>query len=249
MKIGKVNKHTVEMYDSIDEMPIQRFQKYNKYLLVDSGIGTDLQDIINHINRAKIYAVKDPKLAVAELDNMSQALYLVSEELSPKYMAFAVLVYKIDGKVMDDLTDLGLKRVLDILKEAKKGWLDGVLNSVKKKIDAELSLYFPGRFRDGISTEYYNEVREHTLLRLDRIITGAEVTEACNEIENRLAMLVRPRIFSGPKSQEIAYDKQFEDMCLVLANNLQIDPYKMTVMQFYNAFDYLKKLAKQKRAK
>ena len=55
MNIGKVNKHTVEIYDSIDELPIQRFQKYNKFLLIDSGVGSDLQDVLNHIDRAKIY--------------------------------------------------------------------------------------------------------------------------------------------------------------------------------------------------
>ena len=133
MKIGKVNNHTIEIYDSIDEMPINRFHKYSKYLLIDSGVGSDLQDILTHIERAMIYTKTNPALAITELENMRQALYLVSEEISPKYMAFAVLVNKIDGKPADDLSDVGLKRVLDTLQEAKKGWLDGILNSVKKK--------------------------------------------------------------------------------------------------------------------
>ena len=55
MKTGKINKHTVEIFDAIDEMPIQRFQKYNKYMLIDSGVGSDLQDILDHVERAKIY--------------------------------------------------------------------------------------------------------------------------------------------------------------------------------------------------
>ena len=144
MKVGKVNKHTVEMYDSIDELPIQRFQKYNKYLLIDSGVGSDLEDVMNHIERAKIYIKANPEMAATELENLRQSIYLVTEEISPKYMAFAVLVNKIDGKEMNDMSDAGLKKVLEILSEAKKGWLDGILDSVKKKIDRELSLYFPG---------------------------------------------------------------------------------------------------------
>ena len=136
MRTGKINNHTVEIYDSIDELPIQRFQKYNKYMLIDSGVGSDLNDIMNHVGRAIIYIEKNPNMARAELENMRQALYLVSEEMSPKYMAFAVLVKKIDGKEMNDLTDLGLKKVLDILQNAKKRWLDDILNTVKKKLIA-----------------------------------------------------------------------------------------------------------------
>lgn len=249
MKVGKVNKHTVEIYDSIDEMPIQRFQKYNKYMLIDSGVGSDIQDILDHIDRAKIYIKANPSMAVAEMENMRQAIYLVSEEMSPKYMAFAVLVNKIDGKEMNDLTDVGLKRVLDILSEAKKGWLDGILNSVKKKMDRELSLYFPGKFEDGIIKEYYDVLKSYTLLRLQHIISGKDVKQDCEEKETQLALLSKPKIFSGAKSVEITYDKQFEDMCIVLAHNLQVQPEKMTVLQYYNAFDYLKKLSKKMKRK
>lgn len=249
MRVGKINKHTVEIYDSIDEMPIQRFQKYNKYMLIDSGVGSDIQDILNHIDRTKIYIKANPSMAVAEMENMKQAIYLVAEEMSPKYMAFAVLVHKIDGKEMNDLTDTGLKKVLEILSEAKKGWLDGVLNSVKKKIDHELSLYFPGRFEDGATKQYYDEIKSHTLLKLKKIITGEDVTEAMQDIETRLALLAKPRIFSGVKSAEISYDKQFEEMCLILSHNINIDPYKMNVLQYFNAFEYLKKQTKRNKAK
>ena len=247
MKTGKINKHTVEIFDAIDELPIQRFQKYNKYMLIDSGVGSDLQDILDHIERAKIYIKANPAMAVAELDNLRQAIYLVSEEMSPKYMAFAVLVNKIDGKPADDLSDVGLKKVLETLKDAPKTWIDRILDSVKKKIDRELSLYFPGKFEDATTKQYFDELRSHTLLRLKHIITGEDVEQACKEIEIRLAMLIKPRIFSGKRSAEIAYDKQFEEMCLVLSQNLQVQPQRMTVLQFYNAFEYLKKQAKKNK--
>lgn len=249
MNIGKVNKHTVEIYDSIDELPIQRFQKYNKFLLIDSGVGSDLQDVLNHIDRAKIYIQSNPAMAMTELENMRQSIYLVKDELSPKYMAFAVLVKKIDGEEMNDMSDAGLKKVLEILSEAKKGWLDGVLNSVKKKIDRELSLYFPGKFDDANQKEYFDNLREHTKLRLEEIISGENMEESCKAIETRLALLSKPRIFWGAKSVEIDYDKQFEEMCLILSHNLQVNPYTMTVLQFYNAFDYLKKLTSRNKAK
>lgn len=249
MKVGKVNKHTVEIYDSVDELPIKRFQKYNKYLLIDSGVGSDIQDVLHHIDLAKVYANSNPAMAITELENMRQSIYLVVDELSPKYMAFATLVHKIDGEEMTDLSDAGLKRVLCILSEAKKGWLDGVLSSVKKKIERELNLYFPGRFEDANQKEYFDYLKEHTKVRLEEIISGEDKKELRDRIETSMALLSKPKIFWGTKSVEISYDKQFEEMCLVLSHNLQVNPYMMTVLQFYNAFDYLKKLTSRAKTK
>lgn len=249
MITSKVNNHTIEIFDSIDDLPIRRFQKYNKYMLIDSGVGSDLQDVLDHIDRAMKYIKASPNMAITELNNMRQALYLVSEEMSPKYMAFAVLVNKIDGKPADDLTDAGLRRVLETLNEAKKGWLDGIINSVKKKMDKELTLYFPGKFEDASTKEYFDQLKSHTLLKLQHVITGEDVSEACSNIELRFAMLMKPRPFFGKKSAEIEYDKQFEDMCLVLAHNLQVQIKDMTVLQFYNALEFLKKQMKKKQNK
>ena len=55
MKSLLINKKIVRVYDSIDEMPIINFQKYNKYLLIDSGIGSDADDIDAHIVKIAKY--------------------------------------------------------------------------------------------------------------------------------------------------------------------------------------------------
>ena len=56
MKTVKIGERTVEIYDAIDELPMLRFHKYNKMLLVDAGIGSDLQDFDTHIEKAIRYA-------------------------------------------------------------------------------------------------------------------------------------------------------------------------------------------------
>ena len=76
MKNLIVNKKVVRVYDSIDEMPIVNFQKYNKYLLIDSGIGSDADDIDAHITRvAKFIKSNNAKKALQELQNMRQNIY------------------------------------------------------------------------------------------------------------------------------------------------------------------------------
>ena len=52
MRLLQLGKHKVELYDSIEDLPMMRFHKYNKMLLVDAGIGSDLNDFDRHIEKA-----------------------------------------------------------------------------------------------------------------------------------------------------------------------------------------------------
>lgn len=134
MKTIKIGKHRVEMYDSIEDLPITRFHKYNKMLMIDAGLGSDLTDIDSHIEKVMAY-LKEQKTedAVNELLNMRKAIFMVQMNLSPKHLAFAALVVKIDGKAMDDLSDDGLHRVIDMLNDVSRKEIVDVLVDSKKK--------------------------------------------------------------------------------------------------------------------
>ena len=134
MKTLLLNKKIIKVYDSIDEMPIVNFQKYNKYLLIDSGIGSDADDIDSHIVKiAKFIKAGNNKKALQELQNMRQNMYMVNNEISPKYLAFAALIHSIDGKELTDLSDDGLKEVLNRIKKIKHSKIIEFLYSLKKK--------------------------------------------------------------------------------------------------------------------
>ena len=135
MKQMLINKKTICVYDSIDEMPIANFQKYNKYLMIDSGIGSDVDDIDAHITKiAKYIKSKDEKKALLELQNMRQSMYMVNSEISPKYLAFASLIHSIDGKEVTDLSDDGLKALLEEIKQIKHSKVIEFLFWLKKKL-------------------------------------------------------------------------------------------------------------------
>lgn len=135
MKQMLINKKTICVYDSIDEMPIANFQKYNKYLMIDSGIGSDVDDIDAHITKiAKYIKSKDEKKALLELQNMRQSMYMVNSEISPKYLAFAALIHSIDGKEVTDLSDDGLKALLEEIKQIKHSKVIEFLFWLKKKL-------------------------------------------------------------------------------------------------------------------
>lgn len=244
MKSLLVNNKVVKVYDSIDEMPIVNFQKYNKYLLIDSGIGSDSDDIDAHIVKiAKYIKANDNKKALQELQNMRQNIYMVNSEISPKYLAFAALIHSIDGKELTDLSDDGLKKVLQDLKEVKHSVVIDFLLWLKKKVTSELETYFPGDFVNPKEKEAYDKLKRRALLVLDTIINDADNAEQIEAIDIMMLGLHTPKSFAGSESAEVKYDKQFESTCLLIAQKTNMDARKMTVLQFYNAVENIKQQA------
>lgn len=241
MKNLLINNKIIRVYDSIDEMPIINFQKYNKYLLIDSGIGSDADDIDAHIIKiAKFIKANNSKKALQELQNMRQNMYMVNNEISPKYLAFAALIHSIDGKEVNDLSDDGLKKLLEDLKNIKHSKVIDFLLWLKKKVTNELETYFPGDFVNPKEKEAYDKLKNRTLLVLDTIINDNDNTEQIELIDTMMLNMHTPKAFIGSDSVEVKYDKQFESTCLHIAQKTSMNAKKMTVLQFYNAIDNIK---------
>ena len=241
MKRLLINKKIVQVYDSIDEMPIVNFQKYNKYLLIDLGIGSDADDIDAHIVKiAKFIKANNNNKALQELQNMRQNMYMMNSEISPKYLAFAALIHSIDGKEVNDLSDDSLKNLLQDLKDIKHSKIIDFLLWLKKKVTSELETYFPSGFVNSKEKEAYDKLKNRTLLVLDSIINDTDNTEQIELIDTMMLNMYTPKVFIGSESVEVKYDKQFESTCLLIAQKTNMDARKMTVLQFYNAIDNIK---------
>lgn len=249
MRAVRIGKHIVKIYDSIEEMPVVRFKKYNKLLLIDAGIGADLSDFDMHTERILRY-IKDGKkdLAKAELVNMRQNLYFIQTQLQPKYLSFCCLIAEMDGKECKDISDEGLKALSEDL-EMTEGQLTEEMASVKKKIAKELRLYFPSLFDDPGGKEYADKLRRRTLLLLGDLAEDNMNDGEVESLTDELVTFNTPRNFSGPASEELAYDKEFETMSLILSENLHVDTKKFNVLQYYNAYDYIKKQSQRAKQK
>ena len=77
------------------------------------------------------------------------------------------------------------------------------------------------------------------MLVLDQIITGDDKRDEIMQITQEMILHVRPVKFAGGEF-EVRYDKQFEKMCLMLAQHANIDARQYSVLSFYNAFEYMK---------
>jgi len=250
MKTANIGKHIVEYYDAIEDLPIVRFHKYNKMLLIDAGLGSDITDFDAHIEKAVAFIQSgDKDNATNELNNLRKAVYFIQNGLSPKYLAFAALVSKIDGKETDDLSDDGLRSVVDTLADTTQKQAVSELDSAKKKIDEELRTYFPAMFDNADEKEFYNMLKARTVATLQNIIENKPQSEWQNveRLTRELLIFAKPPVFDGSESVEIVADKQFERMCLMLAQHLNVDARKYSVLAFYNAFEYLKEMLKKQR--
>lgn len=245
----EIGKHKVEMYDGIDELPVARFHKYQKLLLIEAGIGSDITAFDHRLDKARRFlADGKPDKAQQELDNLRQCVNLIQQEISPKQFAFAVLVKSIDGKECKDISDDALNAVLKKLNDTPVSRLAARLDAVKKKIDTELNIYFPRLFNDSETKEYYDIVKKRTLEILNGIAAGVAdpgATDAVERLTNDLILYAKPKVFAGSDGVEVQYDRQFENLCLALSEQLHVDPKKYTALEFYNAFDFLQERAKQ----
>lgn len=133
MRTTVLNSKVVVMYDSISDLPIDRYHAFNKMVLIDSGIGSDLSDFDNHFERLRIYINTNPDEAIKELNNLRQSVFFIQNDISPKLLAFAALVVKINGKDYSDLSADGLKKVVEEINGEAFEKVTGELEEVKKK--------------------------------------------------------------------------------------------------------------------
>lgn len=243
MKTLNIKGKIIKLYDSIDEMPIVNFQKYNKLILLDSGLGSDINSVDEHLVKLAKLIKSDITKASQELQNLRQNMHMIVSEISPNYMAFAALIHSIDGEVLTNLSDDNLKQVLDDIREIKHSAIIDFLVWVKKKLAFELETYFPSEFSGTKEKEVYDKLKQRTILVLQGIIESKDKSEEIAEIDSYLFSLHNPKSFTGSSSVEIKYDKQFETSCMIISQKSGLNAKQMTVLEFYNTLSNIEKQA------
>lgn len=112
----EVNGNVIELYTSYEDLPMERFNKFNKFILKDSDIGGDIPSYVQRIQRAIDFLnAGSNEDAVQELNNLSYTVIALFNEYNLSQCAFACMVKKINNKPKDDLTDEGIAATIDEL--------------------------------------------------------------------------------------------------------------------------------------
>jgi hypothetical protein len=191
----------------------------------------------------------DTDNAAKELENMRQNIYVMQTEQSPQNLSFAALVAEIDDVEMNDLSDDGLERVRQMLLDAPRKDITAALQAVKKKIDEDLTLYFPSLFDSTDEKEYYDMMKRRAQMELEQITDGdsEERRARITELEDRMVTAVKPRTFTGRDAFGVQHDKAYMKMCLMISSNLNADASRMTVLEYYTASEYMHEMAKERQ--
>jgi hypothetical protein len=141
-KIGTLD---VTLYNGIDELPAERYHKFNLYCLMASGIGNDVQSVQTHITL--LYQAlnrKDIERLKVLLENYHHSLHFIIEQMDTQSIAFACLVHSINGKEVSDISDESLKRISkQITKSVRRSEVLNILSTIKKKLKAKSKFTSP----------------------------------------------------------------------------------------------------------
>jgi len=232
--------HRLVFYDSVEDLPIVQFHKYSRYLLVEAGIGDNINDIDKHITRILGF-FGDRKKMQQELLNLRQCLYVIATEQDIRNKATLCLVREVDGKIWEDFSDSGLDTLYKLVNKASIKELDSIAAQVRDAIDENLLQYFPRVFEDSLQKNYTDLLRKKAMLQIDSIVRGTDKKEEIDAVDASIYRMQNPKGFMGQDSEEVRFDKQFEDMCLLMAKEFGGGIKKYTTMEFYTAFERLTK--------
>lgn len=135
-------KGHLTLYDSVKDLPIDRYQAFQKYLIQESHIGSDIGAIGLHFQRLDtlLQAGQIPQ-AQQERQNMHVSFFSILEGLNFQSKAFVCLLKSVEvegiahnvGNIEDDTE---VDNALDLIKviELTQGDIEGYLFDVKKKL-------------------------------------------------------------------------------------------------------------------
>lgn len=148
MNTCSVGGHKVELYSSIDEMPMANYHKFNKYLMFESGLAPNANGVIGHLSRmGELLSAEEYDKLRLEIQNTYQAVSFIMEEMSPVSMAFACMVHKIDGELVTDLSDEAMKLLSYRLNRERAKVLRSKVEELKKKLTLNSKPTFLSRFK------------------------------------------------------------------------------------------------------
>ena len=140
----EIGRLKVELYSNINELPSERYHKFNLYCLMSAGIGNDAESVVEHIqNIYQALSKNDTDRLLIQLQNYHHSLHLILEHQDTQCLAFACLVASIDGKPTKDISDDGLQYTQYlIMREENRLKVLTILYQLKKKLKTNLKSIF-----------------------------------------------------------------------------------------------------------
>lgn len=99
-------------------------------------------------------------------------------------------------------------------------------------------------FGTAAEAEYEVLYKKRLLAILDGMIEGRNTDAEVQAIENEMALLEDVQAYWNGEF-EVRFDRQFEDMCLSISGELHTDAKRMSVTEYYSAYELLDRRGKE----
>jgi hypothetical protein len=128
----EVNGHKIITWGSIDEMPINRYSAFNRYMMLSDGLGSSFSDIENIHIRPLVQILDDKKKAIQQISNLRELVFNLLNEVNFEHRAYCVLVHSIDGKELTGFSESDIDETIKTL-----GRIGVTHNEIKKKMTGQ----------------------------------------------------------------------------------------------------------------
>lgn len=116
--IVNVGKHEIELYGSVKELPVLRFQTFNKHLLFSDEVGSTMADARQRVIKSMEFVKSNMETeALKELENLNLTIFNADQLYNPKARGFATLVKRIDKTYYKHFTNEHLDKCIEQLEQ------------------------------------------------------------------------------------------------------------------------------------
>jgi hypothetical protein len=230
-------------HDDIQNLPILKFQKLNKYMMVANEVGNTFEDYDARMAKALSFLQKGMTAeAIQELSNQRQMVFNAFNEYSPIGKAFAVLVHSIDEVVYTGSSSTEIDRVLEHLNEIGLGYLDSLekLTELKKKIDFQLEAYFPNLFKNkNLNINGLRVSRINAMLDLIIDLKDSKDNQKVYQIEKDILEQDRPNSWNVHENEnmERLMEVDFQKFAIEVSKEKNLAIEKITTFTFYASYE------------
>jgi hypothetical protein len=137
MRTLKLKGGECEVWESCKELPARRWNDFQKYLIQDIGIGSEIVDVEkHHQNLFQFLAAGKIEEAQAESYNLFQNIILAIQGINIQHVCFGCFVHSVKGKVITDYSENSIRTNIDKLSDMglTQGHVEDILSDVKKKL-------------------------------------------------------------------------------------------------------------------
>lgn len=247
MKIGKIE---LEFYDGLNDMPADKYHQFNFFIMAEAGIGSDIEGFYKRLQRIKSFAASGDAESVAkECDNIYSCVAAIAGNVNFGMSAFVPMIKTWNGQKYPFIPTEKVGEVLEILNKAgtPKSYLEEMIDSFKKKTDAEVKLYFPG-LKSSTLGKALSAIKALSLAYVRELTEGVNLDNTIMELDNYLLSLDKPESFSGHEGLEAQMALRFNNACLALSKSMNMDPAKAPMMLFFSAIIRIKEQASKEES-